>query len=481
MNTPVTMSLMSIALGMAAGVLAFRVSRARGWRELRWFAIIAFLSAGYAAAHLSSTLPAPVPLLLAASRIQLSVGLVQYWAWMRYAEAYAHASPSRAGRWPEWLTLSVAALSLVPGLAFQETLGHHQFAPWGVTYADGRFTAVGYALIAACTPVVVAVFARFASARRQGIRLAGAQAGAFAAFVLLSLNDAVASTGRIGLPYLLDIGFLLPVGLVAWAASLRFLETAEDLDRLRSRLESLVEERTRALAETQQRLVRAERLASLGQLANGVAHQVSNPASVVTANLRFLAESRSGDAEAREVLGDALAAMQRINDLVRRLADAGRIAAASQPSAEVDVCEVVERAVAEAGPRLPPHVTLDSAVPSGLNVRTRPEVLEQVLQSLLANAAEALPPERPGRIEIRAERRAGGIRLTISDDGVGMLPQVLERAFEPFFTTKPVGQGSGLGLPISRGIIEVHGGALWLESTPERGTTAVLVLPEAAA
>src|SRR5512140_901942 len=100
MNTPVTMSLMSIALGMAVGVLVFRVSRARGWRELRWFALIAFLSAGYAAAHLSSTLPAAAPLLLAASRIQLSVALLQYWAWMRYAEAYGRASPTRAGRWP---------------------------------------------------------------------------------------------------------------------------------------------------------------------------------------------------------------------------------------------------------------------------------------------------------------------------------------------------------------------------------------------
>ncbi len=481
MNTPVTMSLMSIALGMAAGVVAFRVSRARGWRELRWFAVIAFLSAGYAAAHLSSTLAAPPRLVLWASHLQLAVGLVQYWAWMRYAEAFAHLAPTPARRWPEWLVLSVAALALVPGIAFRETLGHHTFAPWGVTYADGRFTALGYALLVACTPVVVTVFARFASARRQGIRLAGAQAAAFAAFLALSLNDAVAATGRVSLPYLLDIGLLLPVGIIAWAASLRFLETAEDLDRLRGRLESLVEERTRALAQTQERLVRAERLASLGQLANGVAHQVSNPASVVTANLRYLAENLSGDSEAREVVADAMAAMQRINDLVRRLADAGRIAVASQASAEVDLCEVVARAVAEARPRLPAHVTLDAEVPPGLNVRTRPEVLEQVLQSLLANAADALPPERPGRIEIRAERRAGGIRLTVSDDGVGMLPQILERAFEPFFTTKPAGQGSGLGLPISRGIVEVHGGALWLESTPERGTTAVLVLPETAA
>jgi signal transduction histidine kinase len=108
-------------------------------------------------------------------------------------------------------------------------------------------------------------------------------------------------------------------------------------------------------------------------------------------------------------------------------------------------------------------------------------VLEQVLQSLLANAAEALPADRPGRIAIRAERRAGGVRLTVEDDGVGMAADVLERAFEPFFTTKPAGQGSGLSLPIARGIVEVHGGALWLESTPAHGTRAVLELPETTA
>lgn len=478
MSTPITMSLMSIALAIAVGVLAFRVSRARGWRELRWFALIAFLSAAYAVANLSASLTWPVPVLLAASRIQLAVGLVQYWAWMRYAEAYGRVATTRAGRWPEWLVLAVAAVSLIPGAAFGGGIGHHAFAPWRVIYTDALLTPLGYGMLVLCTPVVVVVFSRFAAARRQGVRYAGAQAAAFASFLGLSLNDAVAATGRLGLPYLLDIGFLLPGGLIAWAATLRFLETAQDLDRLRARLESLVDERTRELAETQDRLVRAERLASLGQLANGVAHQVSNPASVVTANLRFLAESLAGEPEEREVVGDALAAMQRINDLVRRLADAGRIAAAPRSTAAVDLHDVVGRAVAEARPRLPRHVNLDAEVPPGMNVRTRPEVLEQVLQSLLANAADALPPGRPGRIEIRAERRAGGIRLTISDDGVGMLPPILERAFEPFFTTKPAGQGSGLGLPVSRGIVEVHGGALWLESTPERGTTAVLVLPE---
>ena len=204
---------------------------------------------------------------------------------------------------------------------------------------------------------------------------------------------------------------------------------------------------------------------------------------MVTANLRYLAESLPADAEreAREVADEALLAMQRINDLVRRLADAGRIAAAPRPAVAVELREVVDRAAAEARPRLPAGAALETAVPDGLVVRTRPELLEQVLGSLLSNAAEALYAGRPGRIEIRAERGDGSIRLMVTDDGVGMAPAILERAFEPFFTTKPTGHGSGLSLPISRGIVEVHGGALWLESAPDHGTTAVLVLPETAA
>jgi signal transduction histidine kinase len=352
-----------------------------------------------------------------------------------------------------------------------------------VTYNDARITVAGYAvLFTVGLPVVPLTLARFVRAHRDGVRHVPAQVAAFVSIVLLSLSDALTGTGSFPTPYLLDIGFLLPVALVASATSLRFLESAQDLEVLRGRLESLVESRTRALAEAKEALVRAERLASLGQLANGVAHQVSNPASVVTANLRYLSENHgdAGSGEVREVADEALVAMQRINDLVRRLADTGRIAAMHRPTTGVELRDVVERAVAEARMRLGGEFTLDTDVPAGLMVRTRPEVLEQVLQSLLSNAVEALRPGIEGRIEIRAERRDGGIRLTVTDDGVGMPSAVLERAFEPFFTTKPPGRGSGLSLAISRGVVEAHGGALRLESAPGRGTTAVLSLPEGA-
>ena len=134
--------------------------------------------------------------------------------------------------------------------------------------------------------------------------------------------------------------------------------------------------------------------------------------------------------------------------------------------------------MADARARLPERIALCAEVPRGLHVRARVEALEQVLQSLLSNAADAVPLGRAGRIEVRAEQRAGGIRISVADDGVGMSKEVLERAFEPFFTTKPVEAGTGLGLPVSRGIVEVHGGTLWLESVPGQGTTAVLILPE---
>jgi signal transduction histidine kinase len=479
MSTPATLSVMTALLGVAMGPLALRVSRLHGWREYRWFALVCLASAVYALANLGTSVSwlgngQPVT-----ARIQTAVGVLQFWVWMRYAEAFGRTSASRPGRWMEVVLFAVAALALVPGVVFDGTVMRHAFTGWGVVYRDAGLSSSGKVLLAVASPSPLFVLARFWRARCQRIPFAGTQIVAFSAFLALVANDSAVATGRYDWPYLLDIGTVLPVGLVFWSTALRFIGSAEDLEALRARLEMLVEQRTRALADAQEALVRAERLAALGQLGNGVAHQVSNPASVVTANLRYLSGKLAGAAEDREAADDALAAMQRINDLVRRLADAGRIAARPRSSIPVALSQVVERTLADARTRLPPRLSLDAELPPGLHVRARPEVLEQVLQSLIANAAEAVPQGRAGRIDIRAERRAGGIRLTVTDDGVGMPPEVLERAFEPFFTTKTASLGSGLGLPVSRGIVEVHGGALWLESAPERGTTAVLVLPEA--
>jgi signal transduction histidine kinase len=128
----------------------------------------------------------------------------------------------------------------------------------------------------------------------------------------------------------------------------------------------------------------------------------------------------------------------------------------------------LRQAIARVGEPGPHHVPL------------RPEALEHVLETLVTNAGDALAGERAGWIGIRTERRGERVRIVVSDDGVGMAPEILRRAFDPFFTTKPVGRGTGLGLPVARGLVESAGGTLWLESAPGSGTRAVIELPDAA-
>ena len=116
-----------------------------------------------------------------------------------------------------------------------------------------------------------------------------------------------------------------------------------------------------------------------------------------------------------------------------------------------------------------------------LHAGLRPEVLGQIVSALLHNAAEAVPEGRAGHVEVTARPTEDGrIQLDVTDDGAGMSPEVLRRAFEPFFSTRGEGKGSGLGLPVARALVESLGGELRLESRPGLGTTATLVLPEAA-
>ena len=278
------------------------------------------------------------------------------------------------------------------------------------------------------------------------------------------------------------IGVALLVLAIGWAIASRFVASAREVGELRRALAADVDARTMELATALDALHRSEKLAALGQFASGVAHEVNGPAAVVSANLRYIAEASAADRlppDGAEVIQDALAAMKRINDLVRKLVDAGRIAGAPAGASAVAIAELVAAAAAEARARLAGWITVVDAAEPGLAVRARRESLEQVLSILVANAAEAIPRARPGRIEIRAERAGLGVRISVRDDGGGMAPEVLRRAFDPFFTTKPDASGAGLGLPVARGIVEADGGTLALESEPGAGTTARIELPHA--
>ena len=481
MNVAAAIAIAAGALAMYVGAVARRFARAPGWAEQRWFGLVAYGAGAYALGNVATTMgwsPWAVTIL---SRIQLAAVLVQLWAWFMYVDASLGRRPPQWERLVLGGLLALAAICLVPGTAYRGETVTHEVPLLGATYTDAVPTPFGNLLFVGGLSGALVVLYRLQAAWRRGREGAGAVAVAFAAIFVFGVNDALAASGALPLPYLLDVGFMVPVGAVAWGMTRRFVADAEALHGLRARLESLVEERTRDLAKAEEALHQAEKLASLGQFAAGVAHEVNSPAAVVSANLRYLAEMAAADgapAEAQASIQESLESMQRINGLVRRLVDAGRLASVPASTGAASVAGVAEQAVAEARARTGDRVAYAVLLQPGDQVAVRPEVLHQILASLLLNAGEAIPAGRAGRVELSTERVGPDrLRLTVRDDGVGMTPEVARRAFEPFFTTRPEGKGAGLGLPVARALAESHGGELRLESEPGRGTRAMLELP----
>ncbi|HEY6098259.1 MAG TPA: ATP-binding protein [Anaeromyxobacter sp.] len=481
MNVAAIAAVASAALAAFTALLTRRISAAPGSSDLRPFWMISLSAALYSIATLAAVSGAPPAVAVLASRVQVASAMVQLWGWLRFSHAFLDLRPRRAERIGA-LGLPAAALAaLVPGLVVGDRIVERNHPAVGAVYRATAPAPLGVAILVLAAIAAACLLARFARAWRRGVPSAGIIAAALCPLLVAGVNDALVFAGAIDTPRLLDAGFVAPVLGLAWVIAGRFVESARALQRLRGQLLLEVEVRTKDLATALDALHQAEKLAAVGQFASGVAHEVNSPASVVMANLRYLRESSRGGglpADASEVVADALDAMTRINDLVRKLVDAGRIAASPGSPGSVPVAEVVARAVADARAALPASISLEVRVPERLSVRARRGSLEEVLASLLANAAQAIPAGRAGRITVTAERSGAGVRIGIADDGSGMTAEVLRRAFDPFFTTRPAGQGAGLGLAVARGLVEAQGGALWLESTPGSGTRALVELPE---
>ncbi|WP_437562273.1 ATP-binding protein [Sorangium sp. So ce542] len=272
------------------------------------------------------------------------------------------------------------------------------------------------------------------------------------------------------------------------ARSLRVHRAA--LDPLDARAASggvvlLVEDRTEQRALEAQ-LAHKDRLAQLGRLAAGVAHEVGNPLTGIAClaqNLRAEADSDEIRARAGLILGEAA----RIEAILRTLLEHSRTGAVPSPGegprarvGRVSLAQVV--AEAERLLRLDraaPHVRVEQACPESLVVVGDRRELVQVFVNLLANARDA--SGAGATIAVRGRIEAGEIVVEVEDHGSGIPEELLAAVFEPFVTTKRDPSGTGLGLPLSRSIVQDHGGTLTLRSAAGQGTTVVVRLPLAGA
>jgi len=261
-----------------------------------------------------------------------------------------------------------------------------------------------------------------------------------------------------------------------------------------------------ALKRTQQQLLHSEKMASLGQLVAGVAHELNNPISFVLGNVHALRRycdrlqtymgalhAKAGEAELatlrqqlriEHLLSDlpsliegTLEGAQRTADIVHGLK---RFSAMdSGERAPVDLNRVIERAIhwVQKGVPVSPALQWLPGVP--LQVLGSEGQLQQVLMNLLQNAFDAtgaLPPAQR-QVIVESVLQDGRAQVRVRDNGPGIAPEHLTRIFDPFFTTKPVGKGTGLGLSISYGIVDQHGGQLSVRNLPDGGAEFTLELP----
>ena len=291
-----------------------------------------------------------------------------------------------------------------------------------------------------------------------------------------------------------------------------FLTKPYDRDELRVRLraaerlvnlEQSLAEQNRILRETQAALVQTEKLASLGQLAAGIAHEINNPIAYVTNNLVVIrrdtqaalaaldAHRRGDSAEAARLEQEAdigyfrenfartcdktLEGLHRVRDIVRNLRDFARLDEAEFKEADLNdairsTIEIVQHQIKAKSIRLESE---SNPLPP---VLCHPGKINQVFLNLLMNAIQACA--RGGVVATRTRAEPGErIVIEVQDNGCGISPAHRSRLFEPFFTTKPVGQGTGLGLSVSFGIVRDHGGAIEVDSEVGSGSTFRVRLP----
>jgi signal transduction histidine kinase len=257
------------------------------------------------------------------------------------------------------------------------------------------------------------------------------------------------------------------------------------------------------LDEATQRLMQSEKLASLGELAAGVAHEINNPVGYVSSNLHTLQKylgifDRVLDApevnnsdmaalkqkhkyafirdEVHTLMNETLEGLARVKTIIQDLKDFARTNATAY-SVAADIHIGLKSTLNIARNQLKNRAEVSLFLGNLPMVECSPSQIDQVFLNLIVNAAQAMPEGKLGHIQIRSDCDEEKVWIEIEDNGQGMPPAVLEKIFDPFFTTKGPGKGTGLGLSVSRSIIQQHGGKLEVHSTVGVGTTFTITLP----
>jgi two-component system NtrC family sensor kinase len=280
-----------------------------------------------------------------------------------------------------------------------------------------------------------------------------------------------------------DLKVTVKEGLRTWALrdynrrlQARIEEQNRELWELNHDLELKVEQRTRALKDAQARMLQAEKMASVGLLAGGVAHEINNPLAGILALCQvMLMEGTDGPVadDLRQIEGAVNQCKEIVSGLLSfsRQGDDRRREEVYLPAAVDKVKTLIAYRLRELNLEI--EEEYDDDLPL---LWAHPGQLQQVLMNLIMNAAQAMG--KNGKIAVRGRaRQDGGLDLEVEDHGPGVPEEIKAKIFDPFFTTKPEGEGTGLGLAVTYGIVKGHGGRIEVESAPGQGALFRVLLP----
>ena len=252
-------------------------------------------------------------------------------------------------------------------------------------------------------------------------------------------------------------------------------EARDEIARWNDELEHKVAERTQELEETQEQLVQSEKLASIGHLAAGVAHEINNPIGIILGFSQVLVKRTPEDSAMRKPLLSIEREALRCKAIVQNLLDFARHSKPALGPVDVNqvldtTCDLLSHQITNRGTEL-----LKDFAPGLPSILGDANQLQQVFTNIMLNAYQAMPDG--GRLTITTRQEKDDVEIVFSDTGVGIPAEDVKRIFDPFYTTKEVGQGTGLGLSVSYGIVKSHGGTIEAESKQHEGSTFTVRLP----
>jgi signal transduction histidine kinase len=272
--------------------------------------------------------------------------------------------------------------------------------------------------------------------------------------------------------FFLDIQLAIEAYIRKSSEKLEFAN--RQLAKLNRELEKGLTKKKKDLQQTQEQLRQTERLAELGTLASGMAHEIGTPMNVILGRAEYLMQ-RTQEEQTKKGLETIVTQVERITKIMNQLLTFARRRPSERQPIDLeqtvrDCLEVMSERIMRHGIEI--ETDFDPTLPP---VHADQDHMSQVLLNLFINAVQAMP--EGGRLRVGLAGTDNHATITVADSGHGISPEHLSKIFDPFFTTKEVGKGTGLGLTVVHGIIQEHGGSITAKSEPGQGTTFMISLP----